>query len=50
MKSIFIIVLFFLDLPRNALVCKKFGGYLDFALKYAIVANQSKVVHVVTTC
>ena len=53
MKSIFIIVLFLLELPRNALVCKGFREFynvLDFALKLQIVANQSKMEHIVTTC
>ena len=53
MKSILIIVLFLLVLPRNALFCKGFREFccwFDFALKCVIVANQSKVEHVVTTC
>ena len=53
MKSTFIIILFLLVLPRNALFCKGFRGFcdvLDFALKLQIVANQSKTLQVVTTC
>src|SRR5699024_1487858 len=52
-KSTLIIVLFLLVLPRNALFCKGFREFccwFDFALKCVIVANQSKVEHVVTTC
>ena len=53
MNNTFIIVLFLLVLHRNALVCKGFREFynvLDFALKLQIVANQSKIEHVVTTC
>ena len=46
-NSILIIVLFLLVLPRNALFCKFF---LQNALKLQIVANQSKIEHIVTTC
>ena len=53
MKRILIIVLFLLVLSQNALFCEGFQvfcGCLDFALKLHIVANQSKIEHVVTTC
>mgnify|MGYP007104504595 CR=1 FL=1 len=52
-NSIFIIVLFLLVLLRNALFCNGFRGFcdvLDFALKLQIVANQSKIEQVITTC
>ena len=53
MKSTFIIVLFLLVLPRNALFYKVFWLFccdLVFALKLQIMANQSKIEQVVTTC
>jgi len=50
MNSIFIIVLFLLELPQNALFCEGFRGLWLYALKLQIVANQSKIEQVVTTC
>ena len=53
MKSTFIIVLFLLVLPRNALFCKGFWLFccdLVFALKLQIMANQSRIKQIVTTC
>ena len=53
MKSILIIALFLLNLPRNALFCKGFWLFccdLVFALKLQIMANQSKIEQDITTC
>ena len=43
MKSTLIIVLFLLDLSRNAMFCKGFWDYGDYALKLQNVANQSRI-------
>ena len=50
MNSIFIIVLFLLVLPRNALFCEGFLGFFLFVLKLQIVANQNRIEQVITTC
>ena len=42
MKSIFIIVLFLLDLPRNALVCKGFRRFVKCVILLASWQNRAR--------
>lgn len=41
-KSIFIIVLFLLDLPRNALFCKRFRGFVKCVFWLASWQNRAR--------
>lgn len=41
-KSIFIMVLFLLDLPRNALVCKGFRGFVKCVFLLASWQNRAR--------
>ena len=42
MNSIFIIVLFLLDLPRNALFCKGFRGFVKYVFLLASWQNRAR--------
>jgi hypothetical protein len=50
MKSIFIIVLFLLELPRNALVLQGISGICKMCVWDGILAKQGKMEQVITTC
>jgi len=45
-----LILLVFLNHPYQSLALQGFSGVLLNALKLQIVANQSKIEHVATTC
>lgn len=50
MNNTFIIVLFLLVLPRNALILQGISRIFCYALELQIVANQSKIEQVGTAC